>query len=566
MLEMPFQQLIQRIREVQNSHKESPGEGAMRSLDWQFIFSEFSGWIVLWCSSRQLNGYWLYPKLCPEDRVESLKKQLPQFNFVQPSAAYNQVMSGDEHRIEQYWDDDSQNAEIPLFFEREYYGNPPGCEHYHEFNQLVTHPLGLHWSPRKNAYCCTDRNGDEVEKIKLIKHSGTDVTLMRRRSLDKLLYLGRWVLVRYFEFRRYSSDHPSFAEGQSVTCESAEQEAIFEMRSCGDEYAGFRGASILRPRTPRDELLSWKVSDDEDEESGGKYAEFVVWDWKNEKLLHDYSLRPDNFANYFTASELPFGMSPIFFKAEVLDKYKSNPDKYDLIERAISCRGGWSLETYDINEYNQVHTYAVYLGRLPYREQLHWKQYNEEPKGPISKRSFQTDFEGRFTDEISGLERLRQVLEKMAAVRVGREGFAVWSYKGGCWEAASKGLYYVNSENPNQWHDFIIALANSTNEGFKTEPLKRIAAQLGNQDDSVRSLGLVRFILEASRNEDLVATTHGVLRHLQERRGKGKAHGTWATPNGSLVEDARDTLQGVTLAMEKLAEFFANVQMPQERY
>ena len=84
--------------------------------------------------------------------------------------------------------------------------------------------------------------------------------------------------------------------------------------------------------------------------------------------------------SYFRDTGKPFEVSPVFFNPEVLTKYKSNHEKYDLDDRHIHCYGAWSLKTYSINEEGQVHTYLCYLGQLPYKEQLHWKQYNEEPK------------------------------------------------------------------------------------------------------------------------------------------------------------------------------------------
>ena len=300
-------------------------------------------------------------------------------------------------------------------------------------------------------------------------------------------------------------------------------------------------------------LLSWRFSDNE-EEIEKKYAEFIVHDWKNKKILKNYSIDPKNFANYFTKSDLPFETSPIFFKAEVLDKYKNNPDKYELQERTISCRGGWYLETYDINQYNQVHTYAVYLARLPYKEQLHWLQYNEAPKGDISKRAFQTDFEAKFPYENPLLQQLQESLETLRKTEVGDEKLFIWSPKGGSWETASKGLHYVNSENANQWHDFIIAIANATNEGFLKKPLSKIAASLGNEDNQLGTLGLLKFIIKESNNEDKIPLIHGVLNDLQIKRGKGKAHGTWDTPDSSLIDDATKRLQDVIQAIKQLKQ------------
>lgn len=562
MLERIFLSLIERIIQVQNSHKESPEKNSLLSRNWEFIFSDFDGWLVLYCSTRKLpGGYWLYPMLLPNNNVENFKKKLPSFNIYPPSAAYGHVVSGDNHWLEPCWGnfEDFNSSEIPLFFFRQYYGRPKGEESYYEFNQIVTHPLDLHWSEKHNSYCRTDDQGDEVEIVKIIKHDNVSLILIRKKVLEKLLYLGEWVLIRYFSFERFKSEWPSFDSYTTEIYEAKEYEAKFEIRRCNDEYIEFRGAQIFRPETPKEQLLSWRFSDNE-EEIEKKYAEFIVQDWKNKKVLKNYSIDPKNFANYFTESNLPFETSPIFFKAEVLDKYKNNPDKYELNERTISCRGGWYLETYDINQYNQVHTYAVYLARLPYKEQLHWLQYNEEPKGAISKRAFQTDFEAKFPDEKSLLQQLQESLESLGKSKIGKDKLCIWAPKGGSWETASKGLHYVNSENANQWHDFIIALTNAANEGFLKKPLSKIAVTLGNKNKQLGTLGLLRFILQASGNEEKIPTIHGVLNELQIKRGKGKAHGAWDTPDGSLIEDARKKLKDVILAINELKEIINIVE------
>lgn len=554
MLEQQFVRLIEEIHKVRNSHVGNPDEKALLSRNWEFIFSDFDGWLVLYCSSSgRPGGYWIYPMLHPRVKVEALKEQLPHFDIDMPSAAYGHVMSGGgKHWLEPFWGDseNSEDIEIPLFFYRQYYGNPSGEENYYEFNQLVTHPLDLHWSPKRNSYCRIDDYGDEVEKIKIIHHMDVKLILIRTKTIEKLLYLNNWVLVRYFDFNRFNSDNPAYDSCITKVVEPKEYEAKFEIRKCNREYIEFRGAEIFRPTTPKEELLSWSFDDEEILEK--KYADFIVHDWKNGRLLKDYSINPANFANYFTKSDLPFETSTIFFKAEVLDKYKNNPDKYELDERSISCRGGWYLETYDINEHNQVHTYAVYLARLPHKEQLHWAIYNEEPKGAISKRAFQSDFKGEFSDDVPKLQMFQMALEKLGNTGAGKEILKIWSPKGGDWSIASKGLHYVKTENSNQWHDFIIALANTANEGFQVKPLRKIAASLGNTDDKLGTLGLIRFILEASGNGDKIPVVHGVLNDLQIRRGKGKAHGTWDTPEGSLIEDADRRLQDVICAIDEL--------------
>lgn len=97
----------------------------------------------------------------------------------------------------------------------------------------------------------------------------------------------------------------------------------------------------------------------------------------------------------------------------MLLKYKNDFEKYHLEDRSISCRNAWSLETYDINEAGQVHTYLIYLQRLPYEEQLYWKSFNEEPRGSISKRALTTDFKGDWYTAYDPLASLKEFVQQL---------------------------------------------------------------------------------------------------------------------------------------------------------
>ena len=55
--------------------------------------------------------------------------------------------------------------------------------------------------------------------------------------------------------------------------------------------------------------------------------------------------------------------------------------------------------------------------------------------------------------------------------------------------------------------------------------------------------------------------THEVLKDLQKRRGSGKAHGAWDTPEGSLIEDADKRLDDVIIAVDKLVEIFSSLNL-----
>lgn len=103
MLEMTFQILIRRINDAASSHLRDETEDAMRSTDWDFVFGEFDGWVVLHLSTHTRSGYWMHPMLVPEAQVPALRETLPSFSIHPSCAAYGHVTNGDDHWLEPYW-------------------------------------------------------------------------------------------------------------------------------------------------------------------------------------------------------------------------------------------------------------------------------------------------------------------------------------------------------------------------------------------------------------------------------------------------------------------------------
>lgn len=129
------------------------------------------------------------------------------------------------------------------------------------------------------------------------------------------------------------------------------------------------------------------------ENRGNMSVDFIIYDFKNDKVLENYPLSTDNLSNIAqTDSNLPPEMSPIFFNVKVLDKYKDN-------KTAINLEHG-------VNDSGQIYVYAYYLSNLPVEEQQHWVNYNETPKENfknrwemnlsryISRKSIEINFKG----------------------------------------------------------------------------------------------------------------------------------------------------------------------------
>ena len=80
--------------------------------------------------------------------------------------------------------------------------------------------------------------------------------------------------------------------------------------------------------------------------------------------------------NLFTRKgEEPYTLTPVFFKKEVLSKYYDNPDKYSVHEGYMNAPEWWLRFDNDRTD-NYIVAVLVDLGKIPYKEQQHWKHYN----------------------------------------------------------------------------------------------------------------------------------------------------------------------------------------------
>jgi len=347
--------------------------------------------------------------------------------------------------------------------------------HYFELEQRISQVLGLHYMPERNAWCRLDKFGDIEDIVKIIEvgglpdnESGTVITI-NRDVLGKYTSVGNFSLCRMFDFTRWKRGSFSGWGNKNEPEKIGNDKDIFGSLVVQNGYGSYsRGVQVKNISIPKKDVINnvWgRLSED-----NKQYATFIAHDWKNNRIA-EISCAPSSIANYFTESELPFTMSPAFFRPEVLLKYKSDREKYRLENRSISCRGAWYLQTFDINDAGQVTTYLGYLSHLPHEEQLHWKQYNERPKAPLSKRTIATDFEGQFYNEYDPLLSLKSKLEKLNSAKVGW-----WTLRG---ENVIKKVHYPFTASADEWADEFLNLDQFVVEGFEEKWLRQKAATLG---------------------------------------------------------------------------------------
>jgi hypothetical protein len=319
-----------------------------------------------------------------------------------------------------------------------------------------------------------------------------------------------------------------WGKGQTQVIKDIAKGLYYRAHIEGQKGSFFRGIQIIRPKRTAHQFGRYLREKDKQPK---QYESYITVDWKN-RVVKQMSCDPAAIASYFDKdSTLPFQTSPVFFNAAVLDKYKADPEKYTLEHRSISCRNAWHLQTYDVNEHGQIHTYIKYLGDLPTKEQVYWKAFNEEPKGGISKRAYTTDFKGDFDDEPDSLRDLDRILLEIHAENV--KWFVLRE------PDLLKQLHYPLTNSSKAWGDVLTTLAKLVNEGLEKNHFMTKAKELGGVGDPKwGSILWAQELLKLNGTaQDVITEVIEPLRDLQRLRSKLNAHS-----GGSEAASIRATL------------------------
>ena len=448
-----------------------------------------------------------------------------------------------------------------LVFRRSFTGVDRGSAPI-ELSQKLVHSLDLHFVPERSAYCRLDSRGDIENVIKIIRLNqdsdwdSIDVVTIQREELDKFMALSKTCLVLCFDFTRVRWG--SFAGWGEIQRYNRSYVDLCYHGGVNGQGSYCNGVMVVRPQvTVADLVREWKT-----EEDGSKrqYAMFKIYDRKN-RVKVETSCAPDCLVNYFQSSDLPWEISPAFFRPEVLHRFKADSEKYTLEDRSITCRNAWHLKTYDINEVGQVHTYIGYLADLPYEEQLYWQSFNEWPKGPISKRAFQTDIAGEWYLEHEPLGALKRTISLLDA------NPPEWWKKRGV--ELADAVRYPATDSVKEWADEILALDQFLVEGFQLKPLRKLAedggrkveqnwgslrvlqevlASLGQTDDAAKNVVLPMQRLHALRT---VVKGHAA---VEKKKAAGfKARNEFETLRAhfqNLVSDSESAFNAVLESLE----------------
>lgn len=444
-----------------------------------------------------------------------------------------------------------------LFYGRGFEGDR-SLRSYFELSQKLAHVLGLHYLEGRKAWCKLDHLGDVVEVVKLFRSEerGNRFTIlaMRRDALAEYSGLTNTQLLRMFDFTRL--DRSRFLGWGDLPAKPLPEHPTIKgkiglMPGCASYTRGVQLAPLAL--SPEEVHRRHGMSSHDRER---KYERFIALDAKNKRIA-ELSSDPDELDSYFVDTGKPWQVTPAFFRPEVLLKYKADSEKYTIRDRTIECRGSWYLQTYDINDAGQVHTYLIYLSRLPHEEQLHWKQYNEAPKTGISKRAYATDIQGAWHDEYDPLDSLKERLRTLD-----REGATWWTLRDSSYLDR---VHYPVTSSQDEWEGELGKLHQLLVEGLNQTRVKAVAQETGQPlDPRYRTLKLLELSLIGLGFEDEHAyELLGPFHELHNLRNKVVSH-TPGSEAGELVGEIKrnnpgfpEHFRGLVTALDTSLEIIA---------
>lgn len=305
-------------------------------------------------------------------------------------------------------------------------GKPGLCSHYVDGKEITEYyrvfdegiePL-VHWRhfPNKEGYIeiseefrfyfdlYEDRSNKDLIKFIIFHDDGEDECIAEITTYQakiKIKYLKEYLSVRkmicalYFDLMRFSPKSFEELKIKEHDKEYKSDEYIYSLLIRNSPLSGSQiqswlmGKKIVSPLKEYTPTI-WRSNVEK------KYEEFIIdIDENGNEVL--YTCGEKKLANFFGKNEgYPFFLTPVYFKKEVLQKYYNNPEKYEVQDGSIYCKGFWHLRL-DNNHPDHVMVFLGDLGRLSNKEQLHWKHYNIYATG-MSRTNFERSIEGKFSD------------------------------------------------------------------------------------------------------------------------------------------------------------------------
>lgn len=283
---------------------------------------------------------------------------------------------------------------LPFTIHREFHGYIPNT---FELTQDFILYHEAFYVPEKNEYHRITDDGDIQPLIRINREKENRTILIETHHLRDYLAAKKCYLVRYHDHRRLATDDiSSYINGQFTSFQGGDERSKFEFWLRTDipiekykSSSRLLGKDVVDPYSEPDKQHTNPFSKD-------RYGTFIIGrDDQGNEL--EATCNEDELSNYFTDRGTPHFLTAVYFSREVLGKYYQESRRYSLSQSYLNCLSLWSIP-FDTTSEGLIQVWLGDLGRIPYREQLHWRQFNVTPKGTITKHRWMRDFMAEFAD------------------------------------------------------------------------------------------------------------------------------------------------------------------------
>ena len=323
------------------------------------------GWITL-CDER------IFSCLVSDNTLEkSMSYDAWDINYCQVGPIINERADGAFISYSRYWADNFEPIVMYLENEGRWDEEVFLTEEFVMYFKLHKEPKGKN----EYAYYQVDECGDDVEVAK-VKNKNLEIKL---KYVKEYIAVKKLNLLIFNDEVVYSDKSLDKLSSHQIPIHVITDEdyifsyALDQNPGCNlryKSYAIFRGKCAYR-HDEKDIQHLWKLRD-----SG--YEDFIVGADENG---NEISMSCDEYRmpNLFTRQDdEPYSLSPIFFKRDVLSKYYQAVEKYT-VQDGYLLGPSWGIRIDNDRLDDYVVVALVDLGRMPHKEQIHWRHFNVLP-------------------------------------------------------------------------------------------------------------------------------------------------------------------------------------------
>jgi hypothetical protein len=290
----------------------------------------------------------------------------------------------------------SESSVEPFLFKIRGLNERPSYFEISEEFRLYHNLYEIYRSPNDKDYLYTNGNGDEEIVIKIRDKE----VVVKLKFVKDYISARDMVFIIYYDIMRFSSktmeeigvveeQHTTQTDNESFLI-GARPYTMWPIPDCQTQV-WITGKVIISPIPNYKPKLFRSMDEDSD-----KYAEFIIG-YDGEGKLKKFTCDPSKLKNAFgDNANAPYDLTPIYFSRQVLKKYYDNPSQYTVNDGSVTRGNLWSLDI-DNNNKDYVSVFLCDLGRLHYKEQIHWQHYEiAEGKG-LSRTAYERAILGNWS-------------------------------------------------------------------------------------------------------------------------------------------------------------------------